>query len=150
MIQLAMRVWTKNDEYTTKSIDHLIKKCLKILNSTPKEFWNNKEIPLATVRWIFLLGLDDFYKKLISLDDISTLAGDLYWPNDRNKWKGPSDFDKFDSKLGDILDWTSELTYYNWKKDASKENNKIRKSILKDMKEYYEKNKHIIKSIIDK
>ncbi len=143
-----MKIWASDDEYETKSVDHLIKKYLKIINITPKEFWGNKEIPIVNLRFIFLMAIKDFNTQKISIDDLSTIAGNLYWPNDFNKWASPSRFDQIDYELANTLMWASELTFYNWQMKKNKKPSKLHDLIVKDIKNYYGKHKEIIKPYV--
>ncbi|HEX6977645.1 MAG TPA: hypothetical protein VF185_04835 [Patescibacteria group bacterium] len=140
-----MKIGTADDEYETKPVHHLIKKYLKLINLTPKEFWESKEIPIVNLRFIFLAAIHNFNSNIITLDDLSTIANVLYWPSSTNKWANPSKFDEIDYELANLLMWTSELTFYNWQEQKNKKSKKTSKVILKDIKIYYEKHKEVIK-----
>ncbi|OGM23505.1 hypothetical protein A2961_00505 [Candidatus Woesebacteria bacterium RIFCSPLOWO2_01_FULL_39_21] len=133
-----MKIWDdKGGVYETKPVTHLINKYLKLINISPKEFWVSKDIPIIFIRYILLFSIDDYKENNISLDNLSTIAGDLYWGN--TKLWNPNNFFLLDSKLARLLDELSELSFNNWKGNKKYVSKTLKESFL-----YLKGNKDLI------
>lgn len=138
---MRMKITDKEGTYTTGPVKRIIKRYLKIIGVSWEEFWEKLIIP--NVRITFLLAIKDFNEAKISLDQLSTIGDYLYY-ND-NKWS-PWKFDLSDSALGKALGDASELAYYHWRKDKNPQTMKLYKGALKTVREYYQKNKNLLKN----
>jgi len=145
---MKLQIIDEKGTHTTGSVKKLFKGYLKIINVSWEDFWKVLFVP--NVRLVFLLAIDDFKKGKISLDQLSTIADYLYYPNSRYKEWGPWEFDLSDSQLGSALEDASELAYYNWRKNKDPQTMKSYKFSLKRVEEYYEKNKHLLKNLSSK
>ncbi len=127
--------------YFPAEIDKVLKSYFSLLRANRKNFWNKLDINL--LKKIFLLSLNDFYQKKIDLNQLSAIAGRLYY-NDRS-WV-PFDIDSQDAELGKILGYTEEISYrqYKYKKTNNTQDKIYYDSLLREIKEYFNKNKHLL------
>ena len=143
---MQIQIFDKEGTHTTGFVKRLFKKYLKIINVSWEDFWKKLFIPY--VRLVFLLAVNDFKKGKISVDQLSTIADCLYYPDSEYKEWGPWQVDLSDSRLGNVLENASELAYYNWRKTKDPQIMESYKLSLKVIDEYYEKNKHLLKDFL--
>jgi len=93
------------------------------------------------VRQIFLMALKDFLENKISLNTFSSVSCELYY--ELNK---PHEIDiYYERDLANALFDATEISYYYSHQDEDPANKKIYEAQIKNLKEYYEKNKHLLK-----
>jgi len=93
------------------------------------------------VRQIFLMALKDFLENKISLNTFSSVSCELYY--ELNK---PHEIDIYYEKdLAKALFDATDIFYYYSHQDEDPGNKKIYEAQIKNLKEYYEKNKHLLK-----
>lgn len=120
-----MRIFDdQNNVYETQPVGKIIAQYLKRINLKDNEFWESEDIPITPIRYIFLFSIHDYKNKKITLDDLSTIAGNIYW-GQISKWS-PNKLISLDKKLANLLDNASELSYNNWKKNNNYVINTIR------------------------
>lgn len=124
------------------STDKMVGKYLTKISVSKKDFYASKEIPIESTKLIILLGLKDFFDNKISINDIDSLAH-IYWTDTRT-WD-PKEWDRQDKKLGTVLLWLSELSYYSRRSKEFPDLEKIRKHIINVAKDYYDEFKDLIK-----
>lgn len=139
----GMLISDSSGEYMTEDVDHIFKKYFKLLNIRAIFFWKS-DLPIVSIRAIFLLAINDYFNKIITIDDLATISDMLYYSGGsgrKMKWSS-NDIFTMDRNLGLGLEIASELAYSNWKK------NKDLEQELDKIKQYYQKNKFVIESLI--
>ncbi|MBU0570300.1 hypothetical protein KKB40_06035 [Patescibacteria group bacterium] len=117
--------------------EDLLDKYLQVLGTSEKKFW--KKLDILQLKKIFLLSLKDFFEDKITIDQLSAVSGEMFYS--AGTWTH-FEVSDLDDPLGVVLDWASELSYYNWqKKDSFVESHK------KTLREYYEENKHFLDDV---
>jgi hypothetical protein len=92
------------------------------------------------VKQIFLMALKDFLDNRISLDTFSSVSCELYY--ELNK---PHEVDiYYECDLANALFDATDISYYYSHQDENPANKKIYEAQIKNLKEYYEKNKHLL------
>ena len=92
------------------------------------------------VKQIFLMALKDFLDNRISLATFSSVSCELYY--ELNK---PHEVDiYYERDLANALFDATEISYYYSHQDENPANKKIYEAQIKNLKEYYEKNKHLL------
>lgn len=134
-----MRIINSKGEYETRSAEPIIQGYLKALGVSWKNFWTHLDIKKA--RTVFLMAIRDFREGRITLDDLATIANDLYYSS---KGWSPLGIDRTDGHFGTVLGHASELAYYNWRKDEDPKTKKTLDSYLHSVIGYYEENKGIL------
>ena len=133
-----MTIFDQYGEYETENVDHLIKRYLKLIGFSWKEFWN-EELPIVNIRAILLLAIKDFSDDKISLDNLSNIASYLcYGEHSQSPKWSPNYIYEIDRELAKTLETASELSYNNWRKT------KGLKQANKEVKGYYKNNKNVI------
>ena len=92
------------------------------------------------VKMIFLKALDDYFKGNISLEYLEVAASQLYYGVNK-----PHEVDiYYERDLARALFDATEISYYysHQRKNSAK---KTYEAQIKNLKEYYEKNKHLLK-----
>jgi len=134
-----MEINDREGTYNTGSADKIIKRYLKAIGVSWDDFW--VKLDTVKVKLIFLMAIKDFKEKRISLDQLSTVGNDLYYNN--NKW-GPGEIILEDSSLDSILGDAAELAYYHWRQDKDPLIKQSYQQTLKNIEEYYQKNKFFL------
>ncbi len=96
---------------------------------------NPQRAEFAAYKKIFLQAVDDFLTSKISVHELATVAGDIYYFFRRPFW-----FDQQKDRLGSVLSLTADLSFYAVR---GKNNSAIRKryrEFLKKIKEYFLQN----------
>jgi len=92
------------------------------------------------VKQIFLMALKDFLDNRISLATFSSVSCELHY--ELNK---PHEVDiYYERDLANALFDATEISYYYSHQDENPANKKIYEAQIKNLKEYYEKNKHLL------
>jgi hypothetical protein len=93
------------------------------------------------IKQIFLMALKDFLEDRISLNVFSSVSCELYYELSK-----PHEVDIYYEKdLAKALFDATEISYYYSHQDEDPSNKKIYEAQIKNLKEYYEKNKHLLK-----
>jgi len=93
------------------------------------------------VKEIFLKALKDFFEKNITVECLNVVADQLYYVFNK-----PHEVDiYYERDLANALFDATEIFYYYSHQDEDPANKKIYEAQIKNLKEYYEKNKHLLK-----
>lgn len=105
---------------------------------------SNANLSYEQTKEIFLMGLKDYFNKIIEAEKLATLATELYY--ELNK---PSDFFQNPqlNELGKALEAASEIDYYYKNKEKHKTTGKMYNKYENSLKKYYEKNKNSLKQL---
>ena len=94
------------------------------------------------VKEIFLKALKDFFEKNITVECLNVVADQLYYVFNK-----PHEVDiYYERDLANALFDATEISYYYSHQDEDPGNKKIYEAQIKNLKEYYEKNKHLLKN----
>ncbi len=95
-----------------------------------------KKLTKEQVQKIFLMAIEDFYKGLLSLDELSSIAEAIYYPN----------MPILDKDLDPVLDEASELSYTVRQVDNSSPQVRVEGfgGVLTSVRVYYEKYRHLL------
>lgn len=138
-----MRIFDEKGEYNTRDVELLIREYLERIGVSWEDFWKSLHVP--NLRLVFLLSIQDFRENKITIDDLSTIANDLYWAG--NKGWSPLDLDRMNLDLSRVLIWCSELAYYNWRKDDNPKTRESLESSLKTVSDYFEENRFLLANL---
>lgn len=113
------------------------------------EYYSNyldKVMTPVQIKLVFLMVLQDFLTGKIETNYFSSIATHFYY--DLNK---PKDFTSNNEmqKLGNALSSAGEIEFYELNKDKSESNKKMYDAIIKNLKEYYDENKDLLKNYIN-
>lgn len=104
---------------------------------------SSKILHQEQVREVFLRALKDYFDEKINLQYLAVVATQLYY--ELNK---PYEIDtNFDRDLVRALSDATEIDWYHDHKDEDLATKRIYKGQLKNLKEYYEKNKDFLKNL---
>ncbi|MCL4360460.1 hypothetical protein M1555_04395 [Patescibacteria group bacterium] len=103
-----------------------------------------KSLGEVQTRTIFLMALRDYLNNAIDVKVLSCVASKLYYVLNK-----PFDVDsKFEHDLAHLLQDAAELEYHS--NEAKKEslNETLGNKILKDLRDYYQKNEFVLDNIL--
>jgi len=124
-------------ESMADSAEMLINNYLKLIKLEPNEFWNSKDAPVVTIRFVFLAALHDYFNKKLENWELLGIGENINL-----------DILKFDRDLDTLLNQLSVMAnQYEWdiyqKKLTEKELNQM-EILSPQFKEYYQKYKYLI------
>jgi len=101
-----------------------------------------KKATFSGYKRVFLRAVQDFLAEKISVHDLATIAGDIYYVFRLPPW-----FDQFNDKLSSVLHLASDLSYYAIRGENDSEIKKRYQDFLQEIKEYFEQNKNCLNNL---